>query len=224
MNILEVKNLSFGYNSEMILKSLNFSLKRSEYVAIIGENGSGKSTLIRILLGILKPTKGEVRLFSKNIKTFSSWNKIGYIPQNVAKDYSFLPITVREILETGFSKSSSLDFQKQSKFVCELTKITNILDDKLSDLSGGQKQRVFIARSLINNPELLILDEPSANIDPEGRENLFNFLHSINQKYQMTILLITHDLDRIKNEVGRVLCIQKNEIFEPNQKIEHIHN
>ncbi|NJK71685.1 MAG: metal ABC transporter ATP-binding protein [Thermales bacterium] len=192
-------------------------------MAIVGENGSGKSTLIKLILGIKKMNSGQIELFGRQQKKINEWYKIGYLPQGSGQKIAEMPITVREVIENGWLNPKGLNKQKRLKQVVELVDINDVLGKLIGDLSGGQRQRVFIARSLINNPKLLILDEPTSGIDDKSRKSLFTFLKELSTTTDISILHITHDLDGFDQIVDRVLCINKTTLCDERAHYEHIH-
>lgn len=184
--MLSVQNLNFRYDvySKYILEDISFEVKRGDYVSIVGENGSGKSTLVRLLLGLLKPTSGEVQQIA---------NSIGYVPQKKISLTHF-PLTVFELLDS-YRRVLKV---KDKNVVHDMLKEVGILgfEKKLAgELSGGQLQKLYIARALINKPELLILDEPSTGIDVKGQREIYTILKRLNQDSKITIVSVDHNLN-----------------------------
>jgi probable metal transport system ATP-binding protein TP_0035 len=184
--MLSVQNLSFRYDtySKYILEDISFEVEKGEYVSIVGENGSGKSTLVRLLLGLLKPTTGEVQ---------QKAGSIGYVPQKKV-NLTHFPLTVFELLDS-YRKVLKV---KEKDTVYNMLKEVGLLgfEKKLAgELSGGQLQKLYIARALINNPELLILDEPSTGIDVKGQKEIYAILKRLNQDSKITIISVDHNLD-----------------------------
>ena len=184
--MLSVQNLSFRYDtySKYILEGISFEVEKGEYVSIVGENGSGKSTLVRLLLGLLKPTTGEVRRQASSI---------GYVPQKKI-NLTHFPLTVFELLDS-YRRVLKV---KEKDTVHNMLKEVGLLgfEKKLAgELSGGQLQKLYIARALINNPELLILDEPSTGIDVKGQREIYAILKRLNQDSKITIISVDHNLD-----------------------------
>jgi len=209
MNLIEVKNLNFKYFKEPILKDINFNLKEGDFFAVTGPNGGGKSTLIKLILGVLKPNSGEIKL---NLPK----NEIGYVPQNTNINLDF-PITVLDVvmMGNGAKHNSKKIFNfKYSAFEINCAKeslkkvnMQNNLKNKISNLSGGQRQRVMIARAICSHPKLLILDEPTSNIDINGQKEIYKLLKELNK--DITILVITHDLTVISNYANKVLYVNR---------------
>lgn len=211
-NVIEVKNLNY----KKIITDISFTIKRGDYTAIIGPNGGGKSTLLRLILGILEPSSGEIRLFNKPKNSFKDRYKIGYVPQSAAKIDLNFPITVDEVVRLGlaykssiFKKESLADIEQIQKIMLNLG-IYDLQNRLISELSGGQRQKVMIARALVSNPQILILDEPNTGIDSHSQRKFYDFLKELNQNENITILFVTHDLGVIADDVGSVLCINQS--------------
>lgn len=184
--MLTMSNLSFRYDaySKYVLEDISFEVKRGEYVSIVGENGSGKSTLVHLLLGLLKPTIGEVQ---------QKASSVGYVPQKKI-NLTHFPITVFELLNS-YRKVLKV---KDKNTVYDMLKEVGLFgfEKKLAgELSGGQLQKLYIARALINNPELLILDEPSTGIDVKGQREIYTILKRLNQDSKITIVSVDHNLN-----------------------------
>ncbi len=209
--VIGVKGLSF----KSILQNISFEIKRGDYVAIIGPNGGGKSTLVRLLLGLLKPTSGEIKLFNKPQNSFREYRKIGYVPQKAAQMDLNFPITVEEAVRLGIAHKSSL-FSMESKedkahieSIIEKMGISDLKGRRVSELSGGQRQRVMIARALVSHPQILILDEPNTGVDTHSQRKFYDLLKELNKEEKITILFVTHDLGVIADDVNSVLCINQ---------------
>ena len=176
--IVEFENISFSYGKNEVLDNINFYIEKGDFIGIIGPNGSAKSTLMKVMIGILKPDKGRVRLFNEDIKDFKDFTKVGYISQNVRDINPRFPATVEEIVESnlysqlGFLKISNKNIKEKTYEVLRIVGMEEYKDTLIGKLSGGQKQRVFIARSLINNPEILFMDEPLVGIDIGSKNSI----------------------------------------------------
>ncbi len=209
MSAVIVDKLSFSYPNTPILSQASFKVDPLEFVGIIGPNGGGKTTLLKLLLGFLKPTSGSIEIDGKNPK--ESYPKIGYVPQTLGIDKQF-PITVIEVVLSGcLSTLSSFGFyhaeqKKQAHDALCQVGLENLADKPIGQLSGGQMQRVLIARALVTKPTLLLLDEPTASIDPQGEKEIFSLLKSLRKS--ITILMVTHDLNAAIQEVDRLLLVQ----------------
>ena len=202
-----VKNLTFGYDYRLVLKDINFSLKSGDFLAVIGNNGSGKTTLIKCILGLNKVPPGRIFLDDVDITDFKTFRKIGYVPQRF-DDFNYeFPITVNEILSASRVSNYTED---QKLELLDKIGILELQNENINTLSGGQLQRVFIVRALMNEPKMLILDEPTVGVD---RENVKNFYKTVNElnKEGITIILITHNLRESTGEFTQVLSIHNGE-------------
>lgn len=213
--LLEIKNLKFKYNDDLVLDDINFDVYKGDYIALIGSNGAGKSTLVKLILNQLKPLEGTVSFYTEK-----GIENVGYVPQLSVPSSLEFPITVSELLSLALYPSIK-GFKKIKEFHKE--KITNALglvgmskykDRLYTELSGGQRQRILIAKTLVATPEFLILDEPMTGVDKESKESLFHLLSHINQEHNITILMITHNLEEIENNVNKVFEIKDKKIRE----------
>ncbi len=195
MTIVEIKDLDFAYGGEAVLEDVNLNVRQQDFMAVIGPNGGGKTTLLKLMLGLLAPTKGTVRVDGKSPQAASPC--IGYVPQNVHSNHSF-PITAIDVVMMGklepkkrWSRHSAAN-RREAMAALERMEMEAYADKKIGMLSGGQRQRVFIARALVAQPKLLLLDEPTASIDTKGQADFFRLLRELNQ--DMTVLVVSHDL------------------------------
>ena len=216
MTIIEIKDLDFAYNGEAVLEDVNFSVRPKDFIAIIGPNGGGKTTLLKLMLGLLAPAKGTVRVDGKSPQEASPC--IGYVPQNVHANHSF-PITAIDVVLMGklepknrLARRSAAN-RREAMAALERMEMEAHADKKIGMLSGGQRQRVFIARALVARPKILMLDEPTASIDTKGQADFYRFLKELNQ--DMTVLVVSHDLLVVSRYVKSVACV--------NRKL-HYHN
>lgn len=213
MSILKVENLKVSYSNHTALENINFNIDEGEYVCLVGENGSGKSTLVKAIVGLLKPDEG-------NIYLGISLDEVAYLSQTNLKDLNF-PATSKEIIMSGVQKHKKLPFYtKKDKEVYDRVikqlKIEDLQFRRIGDLSGGQKQRVLIARALIREPKLLILDEPATGLDVNITKELYKILEKQNKENKMTIIMATHDLDEIEEISPRIICLAKNVRYDGN--------
>lgn len=208
MDALRISNLSFSYENVDVLSNISLHIHPGDFVGILGPNGSGKTTLMKLILGFLEQQKGKIELFGIDSKNFKSWDLVGYVPQRYAIEPNF-PGTVEEILSLVDSKNQD---------AIRMLEITNLLKKRFFDLSGGQQQRVLIALSLLSNPKLLILDEPTVGVDIKAQQDFYALLRNLNQKSAVTILLVTHDVGLISNYVKKVIFINKNVCCEAKSK------
>lgn len=218
MNVIEIKDLNFSYNKDHILKDLNLNIKDGEFISICAQNGCGKSTLLKLILGQLKKDSGEIRIFGKKIEEFKSFYKIGYVPQvNSNKKIAF-PITNLEYLclnmysRFGFLKLPRKHHKdKAYDLLCQMN-LKDKINKPFNELSGGQQQRVMIASALVNDPELLILDEPTVGIDKESKKEFLELLNHINKKHNITIIIVTHELEIIEKYLDNVVKLEEGRI------------
>ena len=201
-NIIEVKNLTYSYNNfKNILEDISFSIEKKDLVAIIGHNGSGKSTLIKLILGLIEKNKGEINTFGK----------LAYIPQKYNQDSNF-PAKVEEIFSL---ECCDCDLRLT---VLENLGVQNLLSKQFKNLSGGQQQRVLIALSLLSNPEILVLDEPTIGVDKKTLKDFYNLLKKLNEKRNLTILFVTHDTGMISSHFNKMICVENRKVYVHNAK------
>jgi len=218
--IVEIEHLDFAYDGSPVLEDITLSIPNGDFLGVVGPNGSGKSTLLRIILGLLHPNRGSVRVFGRSPQR--SRHLMGYVPQHADLDQDF-PISVMDVILLGrLSKIPLLGrFGKKDRQVAEeaMDKVTilDLQNRQFGTLSGGQKQRVLIARALVGKPELLLLDEPTASIDGRVEEDIYELLKKINE--HVTIVLVTHDLGFISSYVRHVACVNRRLTCNPTQDI-----
>jgi zinc transport system ATP-binding protein len=206
-HIIEIENVSFSYRNQKVLSDVNFIVKERDFVGIIGSNGAGKTTLMKLIVGLLPMDKGNINLFGKPIHSFKDWERIGYVPQKNNFNPLF-PATVREVVLSGMYNNKSLfrrvsrSMQQQCDDALEVMRIQDIAGKRVGELSGGQQQRVFLARALINHPDLLVLDEPTVGIDAETQASFFELITHMHAHHHMTFLMVSHDLDMIEGYLG----------------------
>lgn len=210
---IEVDNVSFSYGDTPILENLSFSVKKGDYLGIIGPNGGGKTTLLNIILGLIHPTSGSIKLFGKDRHDFKEKYRIGYVPQRVAQADRTFPATVFEVVRSGrvprlgfFNNFTKAD-TKAVEHAMELSGISKYRDVLIGNLSGGERQRAFIARALAGEPDILILDEPTVGVDIGAQKKFYEFLASLNRDQHLTIIFVSHDVDVISEETNTVLCL-----------------
>lgn len=222
--VVQISNVSFRYGEEVVLDHVSADIQAGEFVGIIGPNGSGKTTLLKLILGLLKPESGEVKLFGQAMSAGHHASQIGYIPQKVTQADTRFPITVSEVVSLGRVNKHQLlhrDSAQDQHHVMSALKLVNMWEFRhrlLTDLSGGQQQRAFIAKALAGEPQLLVLDEPTVGIDIESQESFYELLAKLNHEHGLTIILVSHDVDVVVNEVSSVLCLNKTLIYHGNPK------
>ncbi|AXX91590.1 ABC transporter [Malaciobacter molluscorum LMG 25693] len=217
MNIVEIKNLSYKYDKANVLENINLEIKKDDFLAIIGPNGGGKSTLLKLILNLKKPQIGTI---TKNLKD----DCFGYVPQNTNLNIDF-PITALEVVLMGHisAKNKFFGYSKED-ISCAMNSLEQVgmkkyANSKIGNLSGGQRQRVFIARALCSNPQVLLLDEPTASIDVKGQKEVYELLVKLNE--QMTIVVVSHDISVLLNYAKSVAHINKNLVYH---KLDNVKN
>ena len=220
--IIKVKNLSYKYTKDKVLEDVSIEVSKGAFLAIVGPNGSGKSTLLKLILGLLKMQTGTIELFGENIRHFKDWQKVGFVSQKANSFNSGFPATVYEVVQSGLTKKIGLfkfaskeDKQKVKKAL-ESVDMLSYQNRNIGELSGGQQQRVFIARSLVVEPELMILDEPTVGIDSKNVHQFYELLGNLNKKLGITLILVTHDVGTVTDKVTHVACLNKNLHFHGN--------
>jgi zinc transport system ATP-binding protein len=216
MNAVEVKHLYFKYENEWVLEDINFTLKDKEFMAIIGPNGGGKTTLLKILLGFLKPSKGEVLIYSKPPK--KAREIIGYVPQHT--NFSLdIPITVFDIVLQGRLKKWKFFYSKEDKSkaeeIMDKLGILEFKNRKIKDLSGGQRQKVLIARALVSEPKIILMDEPTSAIDPTGQKEILDLIETLD----MTRIVVSHDIKILLRNVDKIAYIHKKAVIHEGPKL-----
>ncbi len=214
MAILNVNNLVLGYEKQIVINDISFTVNKRDFILVIGSNGAGKSTLIKGILGIIKPISGNV--VYDEIKK----NHVGYMPQEMKVDSNF-PASVMEIVlsglinKMGFRPFYNKKDKEKANEALKILNIENLKNKKFSELSGGQRQKVLLARSLCATSELLILDEPSNNLDQESKTEFYTTLKHLNEGHGITIIMITHDVDRDRDSFigNKVLELKKDGFF-----------
>jgi ABC-type Mn2+/Zn2+ transport system ATPase subunit len=209
--VVETRNLRVSLGGREILQGVNFRVPKGQVVALIGPNGSGKTTLLRCLLGLQKPSAGEVRLFDQT-DIRAALPRIGYVPQRLDVERSFA-LSVREFLALRTEGTRNWFFQTHKAndqiIGASLTEIgvTELLDRPLAHLSGGQLQRVLIAFSLLRNPELLLLDEPTAGVDTPGEQTFYDLIADVQRRRKLTVVLVSHDLSMVFRHASWVYAL-----------------
>lgn len=221
MKAIDVQDLSVEYDSSAVLKDVNFVVEEGDFLGIMGPNGGGKTTLLKTLLGLISPDRGEVKIFGRSPDEIKG--EIGYVPQHSKFDADF-PITVHEVVMMGRLYDSSLGSSYSEKDeeigtkALEKVKMSDRKNSQISELSGGQLQRVLIARALAVEPEILLLDEPTASVDEKVKANIYDILAEMNEAGE-TIVLSTHDIGVISSRVKSIACLNKDFVYHGEGKI-----
>ncbi len=217
--LIRIEKVSFSYAHVPVLEDVDLSIMRGDFLAVLGPNGSGKTTLVKIILGLYKPTKGRVYLMGKPLEEFQEWEKIGYVPQKATHIDPVFPASVKEVVAMAVPSPPPRVLLRRRPEESAVDKalervgMEEYRNRPIGSLSGGQQQRVVIARAIVNGPELLFLDEPTAGVDAAAQEVFYEMLHRLNKEESMTIVLITHDIGIVTKHVNRVACLSQRLVY-----------
>jgi zinc transport system ATP-binding protein len=210
MSIVEINNLTVKYPDVKALDDVSFVVNEGDFLGIIGPNGAGKSTLFDSMLGLNTKYEGTIKFFGEDIRNSKNYLKgIGYVPQKPIFEKNF-PVTVNDVVRMGLRNES--DKEKIDEILQQLW-IHELSNRRIGELSGGQQQRVFIAKALVNNPKVLILDEPVTGIDQQSIELFYSILRELNSKQKITIIWSSHDLDAVNKLANHVACLNRTLFF-----------
>lgn len=211
MQVIEIDKLSYAYSGSLVLDNISFSINEGDLLGMIGPNGAGKTTLFSCMLGLLGGYTGTIKIFGQDIKNDGKALKsIGYIPQRKTIEQNF-PATVEEIVSLGIT-SGKISKNKINSAL-DTVGLLDQKDRRVGELSGGQQQRVLIAKAIVNDPKLLILDEPATGIDLETQNKFYALLKKLNQEKKITIIWASHDLDAVNRTASSVACINRSMFF-----------
>ena len=219
---VELKNISFHYGNQKVLEHVSLTIKKGSFLGLVGPNGSGKSTLIKLMLGLLPIEQGEILLFGEKASKFRHWEKIGFVSQKANSFNTGFPATVFEVVSMGlYGKIGLFRFlnrkqKQQVKEAIDQVGMSKYLNKNIGELSGGQQQRVFIARALVSQPELLILDEPTVGVDATSVRQFYDMLDHLNKDRGITLVMVTHDIGAMTDHVTDVACLNKTLHFHGN--------
>ncbi|KEZ51039.1 MULTISPECIES: metal ABC transporter ATP-binding protein [Metabacillus] len=220
--IIDVQSLTFTYERTAVLEDIHFTVREGDFLGLVGPNGSGKTTLLKCMLGLLKPDHGNIKLFGQDIRKFKDWHRIGFVSQKASSFNTGFPASVYEVVASGltsklglFKKLNHAHHQKVKEAIgaVGLEELTN---RNIGELSGGQQQRTFIARALVSDPDLLILDEPTVGVDAQTVQSFYEMLQRLNKGMGITLILVTHDVGTITDKVTHVACLNKHMHFHGN--------
>jgi zinc transport system ATP-binding protein len=217
---IKIENVSFAYNGFRVLESVNLVIYERDFLSLVGPNAGGKTTLLKLILGLLKPTSGSIQVLG--LPPAKARSRIGYMPQHANLDPLF-PVSVLDVVLMGrmgngrrfgfFGKSD----REKAEEALRKVELLDVRNRSFSDLSGGQHQRVLIARALVTEPDILLLDEPTSNVDAAVETELFELLNRLNKK--MTVVLVTHDLGFVSGYVKRVACVNRKVVVHATHEI-----
>ena len=210
MSLVSVQSVSYKYNSELVLENVSFDIEEGDFLGIIGPNGAGKTTLFHCMLGLLNSYSGKITILNQDIKKYKKiFKKIGYIPQKKSIDQKF-PLTVEELVSLSLPRNTSKNIVLE---ILKQVRLYTLKDRTIGQLSGGQQQRVLIAKALVNNPIILMLDEPTNELDPKSQSDFYSLLKELNEKNKITIIWSSHDMDAVNKYANKVSCINKRMFF-----------
>lgn len=217
---IKVRGLNFSYGGNILFENADLDVNKGDFVLLSGANGTGKSTFLKLLLGELKLSSGKVELFGESVNGFSNWQRIGYVQQMTEDNFPSFPISSLELVllnlydKMNFLKIASKKNKEEALRVLELVGLSDFSKELFGNLSGGQKQRVMIAKALVNNPDLLIFDEPISGMDEKNRNIIFDFLKIINIENGITVFIVSHEIEFLKKYINKIFKIQNKKILE----------
>jgi zinc transport system ATP-binding protein len=212
--IIEVRDLWFSFTGTPVLEGVDLEIYPGDFLAVIGPNGGGKTTLLKLMVGLLKPDRGSVRIFGRPPREVT--HRIGYVPQEIRPDKRF-PISVFDVVLMGRLQGGggrwrfSRQDQALAREALERVEMWPFRKHRVEALSGGQRQRIFVARALVAEPELLLLDEPMVSVDQKGQTDFYAFLKDLNER--VTIVLVSHDPMVLSTHIKSVACVSKQVYF-----------
>jgi len=215
MQLVSVQSLSYNYDSEVVLENVSFNVEKGDFLGIIGPNGAGKTTLFQCILGLITAYSGKITILDENIKRNKKiLTKIGYIPQKKAIDPKF-PLTIEELVSLSLPRKTSKNIVYK---ILRQVRMYDIKDKLIGQLSGGQQQRVLIAKALVNDPILLMLDEPANELDQKSQDDFYFLLKELNEKNNITIIWTSHDMNAVNKYANKVSCINKRMFFHGDKE------
>ena len=215
MPLVSVQSISYNYNSEVVLENVSFNVEEGDFLGIIGPNGAGKTTLFKCILGLLNTYSGRITVLNEDIKKNKKiFTKIGYIPQKKSIDQKF-PLTVEELVSLSLTRKTSMNVVYE---ILKQVGLYNMKNKLIGQLSGGQQQRVLIAKALVNNPILLMLDEPTNELDQKSQNDFYFLLKELNEKNKITIMWTSHDMNAVNKYANKVSCINKRMFFHGDKE------
>ncbi|ADU50677.1 ABC transporter related protein [Thermaerobacter marianensis DSM 12885] len=236
--VVELADVAFAYGPEPVLEGVSLTVRRGEFLGLVGPNGSGKTTLLRILLGLEEPTRGRARLFGQDVRSFRQWWRVGYVPQRPAALAGGFPATVEEVVATGLvaaggrpghgpapgtrtgrpahrpgPSAGGRPAPRSPREALALVGLEHLARRPIGRLSGGQQQRVFLARALVSRPELLVLDEPLEGVDAATQDRFYRLVRELREREGLTVIMVSHDIGVVSAEVTTLACLNRRLFF-----------
>lgn len=214
--VIKLQGVTVRFGRHVALEGVSFAVEEGEFAAVIGPNGAGKTTLLRVILGVIHPDEGTVEVLGKPPWELSRTERLalGYVPQEFPHRRNF-PLRALDVVlmgrygALGWIRRPGREDRRRAQEVLDLLEIAHLAERNLSELSGGERQRVFIARALVNHPRILLLDEPSASLDPAMTEGLFMLLARLRRELRLTVILVSHDVGIVASYADRVACLAR---------------
>ena len=217
---MALEDVRFGYGSDAILDGVSLEIGERDLAVLLGPNGGGKTTTVKLALGLLRPQAGTVRLFGQPVQAFHDWRRVAYVPQKAAGFEAGFPATVSELVEQGLYRGVNplglFGFGKPGA-VADTLRFVGMWDHRnarVTELSRGQQQRVLIARAIVQQRDLLVLDEPVAGVDQAGQQTFYNLIQELNQNRGMAVVLISHDIGMAVRIATKVVCISRELVLD----------
>ena len=219
--MLEVEGVDIVRSNEVVIRRATFTVEKGDYVGMVGPNGGGKTTLLRAILGDIPLRRGTIRLFGEDVSRFRRWGRVAYVSQDSINFDVQFPLTVRELVGLGRARRENLgrrlrgeDWDSVGRAM-DFMELTPLAGRRIGELSSGQKQRAFVAKALVRDPEVLILDEPVAGVDATAMERFYQRISDLNAERGMTVLLVSHDLTAVFCRMSKVVCVNRDVHFAP---------
>ncbi len=216
MDLIGVRGVSFSYGGPAVLADIDLVIRDGDFLALIGPNGSGKTTLVKIVLGLLEPSRGSVEIMGRPIGEFRDWSLVGYVPQKATHVDPLFPASVEEVVAMALmsnTKAWKASGRGEIRRALRRVGMEDLRRSPIGRLSGGQQQRIFIARALVTSPRILFLDEPTTGVDAETQTSFYDLLDLLNEEEGITIVLVTHDIGIVNKHVSQVACLNQRLVY-----------